>query len=239
MDTRPLRGAATLLIARQLDPWIDALHPMGSTRGEEELGWLACALDHCAYEAQWRIPAFVQWSEARDPGPVYAEFARILRTDAAHRGNADRPRVLKVPQFAEDLAALLNVFPDARVVVARRSEEDVVRSAASLVANQMAMQSNHADMDWIRSEAARKIALREDRTRAALAAFSGPVAHARFEALNEDWRAEISAIYADLGLKLSDEAVRAMAREQARAAKSAHRDHAHQMRGFRASGDGQ
>ena len=101
------------------------------------------------------------WSEARDPGPVYAEFARILRTDAATMGNADRPRVLKCPQFAEDLPALLQHFPGARLVVTHRDAAAIVESSVSLVASQMAPQSTRRDLSAITAEWQRKLALRQ------------------------------------------------------------------------------
>jgi len=231
-DLRPLWSAMMLGFARRLDPWLDTIHPFGTTRPDEELGWLAAALSPCAYEAQWRVPSFTRWSEERDPAPIYREFARILATDAAHRRNAGRPRVLKVPQFAEDLPALLARFPQARVVVARRDPEDVVRSAASLVANQMAMQSDQADLAWIEAECRRKVALREERLGAALAGVKGPLAEVEFTALDGDWQSVIAAIYRQLGLVLRPEALAAMGTEQGRAAQSPHTAHARVYRRF-------
>lgn len=224
-DMRPLWAGFQLAVARWLDPWLETIHPFGATRADEELGWLAAALDHCAYEAQWRIPSFTAFSEARDPAPVYAEFARILRSDAAWRGNAAHPRVLKVPQFAEDLPALLAQFPGARVVRTRRDSEDVLASAASLVANQMAIQSDSAEMGWIEGEVARKLALREARMDEALACFDGKLAEVDFAELDADWQGAMALVYRTLELPLGPAAKGAMAGEQTRAAKGAHRHH--------------
>lgn len=226
-DTRPAWSALSLLFARTLDPWLDSIHPFGVTRPDEELGWLACALDHCAYEAQWRIPGFSAFSEKRDPAPVYREFARILRTDAHFHGNAHKPRVLKVPQFAEDLPALLAQFPDAKLVMTRRCADDMAASAASLVANQMTIQSDQPCIDWIEGEVRRKIALRQTRMDDARAHFVGPVAEVDFHALDQDWEAAIAQIYHDLGMDLSDAALQAMRAEQARASHSPHKQHAY------------
>ena len=234
-DTRPAWSALTLLFARTLDPWLDSIHPFGTTRPDEELGWLACALDHCAYEAQWRIPAFTSFSEDRDPAPIYREFGRILRTDAAWHQNTRRPRVLKVPQFAEDLPAILAEFPDARVVVTRRDEEDLLSSAASLVGNQMTIQSDDVDMDWIEKEAARKIALRETRMTEALRAFEGQKVEVDFEALNVDWKTEMVRLYGELQLPLTEQSMVSMREEQERAAASPHRGHAKQREAFEAT----
>ena len=221
-DWRPAKGAVDLAVARLLDPWLDALHPMGARRAEEELGWLASALGGSTFYTQWRVPSFTALSETRDPAPIYAEFARILRTDAAHHRNAGQPRVLKVPEFAEALPALLQQFPDARLVVARRDHDEVARSAASLVANQMAIQSDRADLRWIEAEWRRKIALRHERVEAFLAGWHGPVAHVDFDRLGSDWEAEMGRVYAVLDLPFSAATTAAMRAEQARAAKGGH-----------------
>ncbi|MDE1466227.1 sulfotransferase family protein [Aurantiacibacter sp. D1-12] len=232
-DTRPAWSALTLLFARTLDPWLDSIHPFGTTRPDEELGWLACALDHCAYEAQWRVPSFTAFSEDRDPAAIYREFGRILRTDACWHENTHRPRVLKVPQFTEDLPAILAEFPDARVIVTRRDQDDLVSSSASLVANQMTIQSDAVDMDWIEGEVTRKIALRDARMEAALADFDGPHAVVDFDALNVDWETEVARVYRHLEMPLSGASLEAMRDEQARAASSPHRHHAQQRESFR------
>ena len=231
-DTRPIRCALGLALARKINPWLDTLHPFGATRADEELGWLGAALNHGIYEAQWRIPSFVAWSEERDPTPVYRELARMLRSDAAVMGDGDKPRVLKCPQYAEDLPALLAQFPDARVVVARRDCREVLASTVSVVASQMAYQTDHAALDEIEREWARKLALREARMGAALAGFGGPVAQVEFAALSRDWRGEMARVYAALGLNLSGEALAAMEREQAVANRSAYRHHAGAYRRF-------
>ncbi|MEH6722931.1 MAG: sulfotransferase [Qipengyuania sp.] len=234
-DWRPLKAGAALAIARRINPWLDALHPFGATRIDEEIGWLAGALSPATFEAQWHIPGFVGWSEARDPAPVYAEFARILRTDAATMGDADRPRVLKCPQFSEDLPALLAQFPEARLVVTRRDSAEVLDSSVSLVASQMAVQSDHGDLAGIEREWQRKLRLRERRLETALAEFRGPVAWVDFERLNADWPGEIAQTYAALGLPLTDAALAAMHREQSRAEHGSHTAHKTQLAQFAAS----
>lgn len=231
-DTRPLRCAAGLAVARRINPWLDTLHPFGATRPDEELGWLASALDHCIYEAQYAVPAFVAFSEARDAAPVYREFGRIFRTDAAVRGNAARARVLKCPQYAEDLGDVLAQFPDARVAVARRDLSDVLASTVSVVASQMAYQSDRIALPGIVREWQRKLDLREDRMATDLASFRGPCAEVAFVDLDRDWRTEIARVYAELGLDLAPEAVSSMTREQTHADASAYRLHAGTYRRF-------
>ena len=233
-DWRPLKAGAALAIARWINPWLDTLHPFGATRIDEEIGWLAGALSPATFEAQWHVPGFVRWSELRDAAPVYAEFARILRMDAATMGNAAVPRVLKCPQFAEDLPALLAQFPDARLVVARRDSAQLLDSSVSLVASQMAFQSDAVDLATIEQEWQRKLALREARLEAALERFAGPLVQVDFDALGADWRGEVRRVYAALGIDLGEPAMRAMAAEMEDARAGAHTTHRAQLARFSA-----
>lgn len=225
-DGRPIKAAVGLTIARRINPWLDTLHPFGATRVDEEIGWLSAALSPCAYEAQWHIPGFVAWSEVRDPAPVYREFDRILRTDAAVCGNAGRARVLKCPQFSEDLGALTALYPAAGVVIAERDRKAVLDSAVSLVASQSSFQSDDRSTAQIRAEWTRKLALREQRLAQSLAVHSGPCAAVTFDQLNSNWRASVSHAYRELGLTLTPAALVAMEREQRGATQSPHASHA-------------
>jgi hypothetical protein len=227
-----VKAALELAMLGALNPWMQSIHPMSAGGVEEELAWLSAALHHSIYESQWHIPAYSAWSEARDPAPIYREFARILKTDAAHRGLADKPRVLKVPAFAEDLATLLTLFPDARLVLAEREHGAVLRSAISLAANQMAMQSDTCCLDAIEARWRHKIALREERIAAALAGWQGRIARARFDDLGTDWEAAIARIYADLGLALAPDALAAMRKVMAASEEGHHRAHAEQLARF-------
>lgn len=215
-----------------LNPWMQSIHPMAPAAVEEELAWISAALHHSIYESQWHIPTYSAWSEARDPLPIYREFRRILQTDAAHRGLAGKPRVLKVPAFAEDLSTILALFPDARLVLAEREHEAVLKSAISLAANQMAMQSDTCCLDQIEARWRHKIALREARMAAALEGWNGPQARACFDALNADWEAAIAGIYADLGLTLTPQARAAMRKVMAASEDGHHHAHAEQLARF-------
>lgn len=232
IDLREWKAAFEIGFLSALNPWLQSIHPIASTKVEEELGWLAGAFQHSIYESQWHIPSYTAWSEARDAMPVYREFARILRTDAAYRGNADRPRVMKVPVFSENLPELLKQFPDARLIVAERAQSDVHRSAVSLVANQMAVQSDKCDITTIETEWHRKIALRKERREAALRDWNGPIARLHFDDLNNDWESAITRAYSELGISLSPAALSAMRSTMAQSGKGAHNTHRAQLAGF-------
>lgn len=231
-----VKAALELAMLGILNPWMQSIHPMAAGAVEEELAWISAALHHSIYESQWHIPSYSAWSEARDPAPVYREFVRILTTDAVHRGVADKPRVLKVPAFAEDLATLLSLLPDARLTIAKREHKAVLRSAVSLAANQMAMQSDNCCLEAIAAHWQHKIALREARMAGVLKGWHGPIARASFDDLNADWEAAIARVYADLGLSLTPAALAAMRRVIAASEGGHHHAHAEQLARFAGAG---
>jgi len=227
-----VKAAVELAMLGLLNPWMQSIHPMAPAKVEEELAWISAALHHSIYESQWHIPAYSAWSEARDPAPIYREFRRILQTDAAHRGIAGKPRVMKVPAFSEDLATILALFPQARLVIAERDQAAVLKSAVSLAANQMAIQSDSCCLDAIAARWRHKIALRDGRMAEVLADWHGPVARARFDALNDDWESAIARVYADLGLTLTPAAMATMRRFMAASESGHHHAHAEQLARF-------
>ena len=135
---------------------------------------------------------------------------------------------MKVPEFTENLPSLLAAFPDARVVVTRRSEGEIGPSMVSMFANQMAIQSDAADLAWIEGEVARKIALRKVRLDAALVHHAGRRTAVDFFEFKVGWEPVMSRVYSDLGLSLSDEARITMGAESTRSHSGAHRSHSRQ-----------
>ncbi|MDG6078649.1 sulfotransferase [Erythrobacter litoralis] len=231
-DLRPLKARVGLALLGRLDPWLQIMHPVTPTGIDEEIGWLAAALSPPSYEAQWTIPSFVRWSEARDARPVYAEFARILRTDAAHHGNAGKTRILKCPQFTEDLPALLSAFPDLRIVATARDPDAVWRSAVSMVTCQSGYQTRSPDLTRVEAECDRKLRYRSASMDEGLKGTDRPVARVSFSELNRDWREAVSKIYAQIGLTLDASALRAMEAEVSRTPKRSLASHRKQIDDF-------
>lgn len=206
LDDRRVRAWIGLRCAEWLNPEFRIIHPTALEAADEEIGLHNVSIFGAAFEAQWRIPSFAAASEAMDTRPVYAEFKRLLQTVAwLRKGREDRPWVLKLPQFAQDLDSLLAAFPDARLVCLDRPASAVVASSASLVHSQMRVQSDHVDRHWIGAEWVRKVALRERRMRAARAAVDVPQVDVGFDSIGEDWAREMQRVYRMLDLPLTEE----------------------------------
>jgi hypothetical protein len=205
VDDRRIRAWIGLRCAQWLNPDFRVIHPTALEAADEEIGLHNVSIFGAAFEAQWRIPSFAAAGEAMDTRPVYAEFKRLMQTVAwLRKERGDRPWVLKLPQFAQDLDSLLTTFPDARLVCLDRKASAVVGSSASLVHSQMAVQSDAVDPHWIGAEWVRKVALREQRMRSARASADVPQVDVGFDAIGKDWEREMRRVYRMLDLPLTD-----------------------------------
>lgn len=203
LDDRKWRAGAALHVARMLNPRFTAIHPTALSAPDEEIGFHAFSLCGAPFEAQWRIPAFAEHWESADLDPVYREFKALLQTIGWLRGEPpERPWILKVPQFMQDLPALLRAFPDARLLCLTRDPAEVIGSSASLALNQMQIQSDHVDPHWLGREWLRKVALRERIARTTRAAATVPQLDIAFGDMNADWLGEVRRVYDFLGLDL-------------------------------------
>ncbi len=112
-------------------PLIVAMHDMPPEHIHEEIELEE--LDFASYLLEWLCrPA--RWRDhylALDQRPHYAYMKRVLQALSWLRGPSRW--VLKSPQHLEQLPALLEVFPDATVVITHRDPVSVVRSAITML----------------------------------------------------------------------------------------------------------
>jgi hypothetical protein len=217
-------AAAVRTLLQASNPQVGPIHPTSPRAAEEEFGLHAFAVHGAMFEAQWHVPRFARWCEQRDCAEVYAEFRRLVQTLRWRRRDApSRIQLLKAPQFMQDLEALLDAFPGARLLWIERDLGQVVASSASLVWHQQRIQSDRADPLRAGREWLRKTELRQGAAAEAVRRKSAvPLLRIRYGAMNADWRTELSRIYDFLGLPLSDALA---ARMQAVAASRAHHGH--------------
>lgn len=210
---RVLKTRASLAALNLFNPALRAIHPMRPRQPDEEFGLFSLSFGSTQFEAQWRVPGFTAWWEAADTSWLYREFRALLQTIGWARGApAERPWLLKAPQFLQDLSAFLDAFPDARLICLDRETERIVGSAASLVWHQMRIQSDSVDRAWIGREWLRKTRLRQTRAAAARTARPDvPQIDVSCEAMDGDWQGEMTRVYAFLGLELTRTVRRRMA----------------------------
>lgn len=205
----------------RLNPAIRAIHPGEVDDAEEELGAMELALGGAQIEAQRPIPSWARWLETSDQSHVYRWLKRWMQLTGHVRGDDPaKPWILKTPHYLQDLPALIDVFPDARLVFTRRDPRRIVASAASLAWAYVRVQSRAADKTWCGREWLRKTAHRQDRATAFRAAHTDvPQIDIDFTAMNADWRGQMQRLYAFLDMELTPAALRRMEAYTARAAR--------------------
>ncbi|OCC25368.1 sulfotransferase [Croceicoccus estronivorus] len=204
-DRRRIAMARHLLRAvRIASPRTQAIHPTGPMQPEEELGLLVSSAWGMKHEAQWSIPGYGRWSEQEDPRPAYEYMARLLKLVSWVRGDSSlKPWILKTPQHMLDLDALMQVFPDARLIFIHRDPVRVVGSACSLVWNQTNIHTDHADPHRIGREWLRKTSLQVKRMQdARMSIPERQMIDVHYADMDHDWRHVMGRIYRFLNMDI-------------------------------------
>jgi hypothetical protein len=216
-DFRVTLAARIMRVARLANPRTLTIHPTGPMEPEEELGLLVNSFWSSKHDAQWWVPSYGRWCETQDPAPAYRQMARLLQLIGwSQQVSSLRPWLLKTPQHMMDLPALLEVFPDARLIFTHRDPLSVVGSAASLAWNQTVIYSDHADPAQIGAEWLRKTRLQIERMCAARAHVPlERMIDVHYEEMEGDWHAAMRRVYEFLDLDVAP-ALPAMERYQER-----------------------
>jgi hypothetical protein len=203
-DFRPVLAARIMRVARLANPRTLAIHPTGPHEPEEELGLLVASMWGMKHEAQWQVPSYARWCEGESAVPAYRHMADLLRLIGwSQQESSLRPWILKTPQHMLDLPALLEVFPDARLIFTHRDPRQVVGSAASLAWNQTILYSEHVEPHRIGQEWLRKTDLMIERMRAARAAIpSDRMIDVHFDDMDRDWQGTMARVYRFLDLDI-------------------------------------
>jgi len=132
-------------------PGFRTMHPMGARLPQECVALMAHDFATMIYHTTHNVPSYQAWLERADMRPVYASHKRQLQY-LQWKCPGDR-WVLKSPGHLWALAALLAVYPDARLVQTHRDPVKVVASLTSLIATLRGMATEAIDphqiaIDW-------------------------------------------------------------------------------------------
>ena len=210
-DLRVMQARLALAAIHAFNPRLQHIHPTGARMPEEQFGLFSFSFYGAQLEAQWHLPRFAEWWRSADRHWVYEEFRRLMQTIGWSRGDdAERPWLLKAPQFMEDLDPLLAVFPKSRLLCLHREPADVVASSASLGWNQMTVQSDAVDPHRVGRIWLAKTADRAAAARRALYRHEVPRLDLDYAGVAADWRGAVQRIYAFLGRPVTADTERRM-----------------------------
>ena len=129
-DPRIAECAKSFDRLQSLNPPIRAMHPFGATLATECVTLFAFDLRSLSFETQGLMPSYGRWLEQTDFHATYAlheQSLQVLQSKIPTHAWS-----LKTPQHLWSIEAMLERYPDARVVWSHRDPTDVVPSVASL-----------------------------------------------------------------------------------------------------------
>lgn len=129
------------------DPSLRSIHNMEADAPEECRHFLAQSFTDDYFEVNTTMPSYVAWYETCRPVASYRHHRRLLELVGA--GGETRPWVLKYPVHLKHLDALLEVYPDARIVWTHRDPSMVLASYTSLIAGFRAVFEERIDREAI------------------------------------------------------------------------------------------
>lgn len=136
-DPGPRREAAKAILAYMLDaiPDLMSIHPMDIDQPDEELIIMGQLFSSTLNEGMYLLPSYAKWlmTDASDRVQPYRDLKQILKllqwADPTRKGAR---WVLKTPGHLMALEAVLDIFPDAKIVMTHRDPVSTVPSYCSM-----------------------------------------------------------------------------------------------------------
>ncbi|PIE19469.1 MAG: hypothetical protein CSA65_02225 [Proteobacteria bacterium] len=174
----PWRLAHAKLAARSLGylaPGFFAIHPVEAEAPEEDVLLLAYSFYSTVPEATLHVPSYASWLERQEQVPAYRHHRRLLRylqwqrprslpplsrepnSSSSATADAALPRwLLKTPHHLEHLDALLEVYPDAKMIMTHRDPIQALASSCTLMAHGRGVFTDVVDPRQIGAQWSRK-----------------------------------------------------------------------------------
>jgi hypothetical protein len=140
-----------LKLLSRIEPRYDAIHPMTAEAPEECVALFMNEFRSLQLDFQYQVPEYARWLLAQDARIAYRLHRRQLELVQFHRPSGER-LVLKDPTHLVHLAALLEVYPDAKIVFTHRDPAVALSSICSLVSYTRALFTDDVDPHGVGTE---------------------------------------------------------------------------------------
>ena len=230
-DPRIARHARELRLSEFLMPGVQNMHRMGAALPQECVAITAQVFVSMQYNTIFRVPSYTRWLEHdADHVRSYRYHRRFLQyLQWRHRGER---WVLKSPAHLWTLEALLEVYPDARLVQTHRDPLRIVSSLASMLPTLRRAYSDAADPQTVAREWSRNCASALDASvasRRAGAIRPGQVCDIQFREFMRDPVGEVRRLYAQFDIPFGADIEAAMRRYLADNPATKHGGHSHRF----------
>jgi len=232
-DPRIAAAERQLRWFHRLNPGFRRIHELGARLPEECLIITSHSFLSFQFQTSHHVPRYQEWLEAQNLRPSYEMHRRFLQ-HLQWRWRGER-WVLKAPAHLFGIRALLDVYPDAGVILTHRDPLQVVGSLASLTYHLRSTFSDEIDPLQVGPEMTHRWA--DGLYRALRAREDGLVRADRFldvryDDLVADPMASVRRIYTHYGLLLSPVAEERMRRFLAQHPKDKHGRHQYTLAEF-------
>ncbi|MDA8707748.1 sulfotransferase [Hellea sp.] len=137
-EPAPRLEAAKGVLAYMLEaiPELMSIHPMDIQQPDEEVIILGQLFSSSMIESTYFVPDYAAWLSEQDPRKAYEDLIEILQSlqwqDPSRKGKS---WVLKTPGHLMGLQTVLDVFPDAKIVMTHRDPVSTIPSYCSMEAS--------------------------------------------------------------------------------------------------------
>lgn len=161
-----------------------------------------------AWDAFLPMPEYSEFLLSCDMVPTYRWHKQVLQV--LQENNKGR-WTLKAPCHALFAPALLDVYPDARLIWMHRRPEVAVASLASLMVGVHKRYQEDADYHWIREFYPRQLAAHINRMMAIEALYPDKVFHVAYDAVVAEPLATVKVLHQQLGIPLQQSSLEKLA----------------------------
>jgi len=127
---------------KYMSPALFAIHPIEADAPEEDVFLFDVTFASPTIDASLDVPDYAKWMRGIDQRPVYAYVRRLIRLLLWQESG----RYLgKTPHHQENLDALFDVFPDAKVIQTHRDPLKVVASFSSMMVHAGVLLAKNVD----------------------------------------------------------------------------------------------
>jgi len=215
---------------RYLAPDFFAIHPVEARAPEEDVLLLDLSFVSPTADATMYVPRYSAWTRAIDQRPAYRYFRRFIQLLLWQQGGT---WLGKTPHHLENLDALLDVFPDARVIHTHRDPTRVVASFCSMMAHGRAIFSERVDPHEVGAALAERAVRAVTRAMAVRDRVGSAAFHdVAYEDLVADPMGQMQRIYAFLGLELTPTTEASMSAWRTGNPQNKHGVHRYQLEDF-------
>ena len=204
LAARRRRARRALSFLKWIAPDLSAIHPLGLDDPDECYHLFR---NYSAMPAGWDfayLPSYWKWFEGQSAVPAYQLHKQQLQILQWRQGRGHW--VLKSPQHLAGLPALMEVYPDARIIFTHRDPVEAIPSYCSLVAVAWGMTSEAIDLKKVADYALTTAANSQRIARCALHSMpESQIYHVDYRELTRDPLATVASIYEHFGYDCDDD----------------------------------